>query len=236
LPYTDRAPEAARPGPMRVDRHSLLGRMREEVEMAIDQSSAAAAAAYIEPGGRRLQTFGRPDEVLKPQVEASDSWRLLLWSASSRCWWAASGIMKVMLATGPAEAGDGGGSAVGANTRAVLLQYRRGVMLQLAEEGGAFSGGHRRPPRASWAGSAFSPQELGGPSPVARAFHTSRGSRGAVTGLCAGLYPAAAPREWTPSRPAARVAVTLLRQADELLLHRRRDGSARRGAPRFTAG
>jgi ABC-type antimicrobial peptide transport system permease subunit len=153
---------------------------------AIDQVVALMRQRHhIAPGEEDDFNIRRPDEILKAQVETSDSMAaLLLCVGLISLLVGGIGIMNVMLASVTQRTREIGiRMAVGATTRAVELQFLAEALM-LGVAGGVVG------ILASWAvGSAFA-QALAWPISIsARAVGVAMASSVTV-GLVSGLYPA----------------------------------------------
>jgi putative ABC transport system permease protein len=186
LPYTTAHHKLRGPGPMWLDDILCSAASREAVNPAIDQIIALMRQRHhVEPGSEDDFNIRRPDEVLKAQVEASDTLALLLLCVGLIALLVGGiGIMNVMLATVTQRTREiGVRLAVGARPLDVLLQFL-GEAVSLGIVGGLCG------IVVSVAGSSLFEKLLGWPIALsARAVVVALASSVAV-GICSGLYPA----------------------------------------------
>jgi putative ABC transport system permease protein len=186
LPYTTAHHKLRGPGPMWVDDILCSAVSAEAVNPAIEQIVALMRERHhIEPGAEDDFNIRRPDEVLKAQVEASDTLATLLLGVGLISLLVGGiGIMNVMLATVTQRTREiGVRLAVGAAPRAVLMQFLgEAVLLSLV---GCLFG-----LVLSALGSSGFAQALGWPIGLsARAVAVAIASA-VLVGVCSGLYPA----------------------------------------------
>jgi putative ABC transport system permease protein len=186
LPFTTAHHKLRGPGPMWLDDVLCSAESREAVTPAINQVIALLRQRHhIEPGTEDDFNIRRPDEVLKAQVDASDTLALLLLCVGLIALLVGGiGIMNVMLATVTQRTREiGVRLAVGARPTDVLLQFL-GEAVSLSVLGGLLG------IALSGAGGSMFENLLGWPIALsARAIAVALGSAVAV-GLCSGLYPA----------------------------------------------
>jgi putative ABC transport system permease protein len=186
LPYTTAHHKLRGRGPLWLDDILCSAVSPSAVLPAIDQVVALMRQRHhIAPGEEDDFNIRRPDEILKAQVETSDSMAaLLLCVGLISLLVGGIGIMNVMLASVTQRTREIGiRMAVGATSRAVELQFLAEALM-LGVVGGVVG------ILASWAvGSAFA-QALAWPISIsARAVGVAMASSVTV-GLVSGLYPA----------------------------------------------
>jgi putative ABC transport system permease protein len=186
LPYTSAQKKLRGRGFVYLDDILCSALRSDAVGPAIDQTIALLRQRHhIQPGDEDDFNIRRPDEILKAEVEASDTLAALLLAIGTVSLLVGGiGIMNVMLASVAQRTGEIGlRLAVGAKARHVLLQFL-GESVVLSLVGGALG------LALSWAGAWGFERTLGwnvqlSLAAVAVALASSTG-----IGLLFGLYPA----------------------------------------------
>ncbi len=194
LPYTTAQTKLRGKGPLWLDDILCSAVSPAAVNPAIDRIFALIRERHhIYPGDEDDFNIRRPDEILKAQIDASDTLAALLLSVASISLVVGGiGIMNVMLASVAQRTREIGiRLAVGATSFAVQLQFlAEAIMLSLV---GGIAG-----IAATAAGSSGFARVLGWPIAISpRAVLVAVGFSICV-GVCSGLYPARRAARLTP--------------------------------------
>ncbi len=186
LPYTTAAAKLRGKGPLWLDDVLCSASSPEAVNPAIDRIIALMRQRHrIGPGEEDDFNIRRPDEILKAEVEASDTLALLLLAVASISLLVGGiGVMNVMLASVAQRTKEiGVRLAVGATEADVLLQFLgEAVMLSIAGGLGGIA--------LSAAGSTLFGSLLKWPISTSPAAVAIGAGASVAVGLCSGLYPA----------------------------------------------